>query len=470
MDMWRHKSLVHGEAYSEDILMYALTEQNHDLDIKVRNLEQATRENTAELRKVVELVIHEVNAGVSKPSIVENQAELIIDNLSINRKIEDLAKLSKMSEEESVKEPAILWVGTSLSDQHLDVRVLEKKTGMKVDKLKSFTITRADGKMNPNINAEELIPKALSNRNYDIMVAEIGVNEVSNLDVRRSQEDLKVEMQSKMEKLFHLSLQYITDYPNLKVVLLDRLPRLDSTAKADMGREADLAMAKLWEENGQPEGIILESLHLQVNTEKEKEEVFGRQVGKKSFGIHYRGTAGNKEFTYRAARLLQRRCDYGSRISQGRRKREDERKITDNEGEKKRKEVEKSSKEEEKRRNDEVQKRIIEDQKRRDEDLNRRNRREEELRRQRKVMEEEKKRSEERMRRLAAIKLKEEESIRRVQENRRKEQVRKQNEKKREERMRISDERQQKKDDESGRRTRQPHEAGARGRKRPGPG
>ena len=193
-----------------------------------------------------------------------------------------------------------------LSDQHLDVIQLEKKTVTKVDKLKTFTITRSDGKINPNSNAEELIPKALENQNYDMIVVELGVNEVSNMDVRRSPPELKAEIQSKIEKLFHMSLQYLTDYPNLKVVLLDRLPRLDSNARADMGREADLAMARLWEENGRPEGIILESLHLQVNTKEEMEEVFGRQVGKKSYGIHLRGTEGNKEFNFRAVKLLQR--------------------------------------------------------------------------------------------------------------------------------------------------------------------
>ena len=151
MDMWKHKALVHGEAFSEDILLYALTEQNHDLGTKVTNLEEATRENTAELKKMVDLVVYE---GVSNKSIVENQAQLIIDNLSINRKFQDIAKLTKAPEETAVKEPSILWVGTSLSDQHLDVTELEKKSASKVDKVKSFTITRSDGKINPNSNAE----------------------------------------------------------------------------------------------------------------------------------------------------------------------------------------------------------------------------------------------------------------------------------------------------------------------------
>ena len=59
-----------------------------------------------------------------------------------------------------------------------------------------------------------------------------------------------------MEKLFHMALQYITDYPDLRVVLLHRLPRLDSIDRANLSREADMAMTRVWEENGRPVNII----------------------------------------------------------------------------------------------------------------------------------------------------------------------------------------------------------------------
>ena len=87
-------------------------------------------------------------------------------------------------------------------------------------------------------------------------------------------------------------------------MLLDRLPRLDSTTGADLGREADQAISSLWEDNGRPPNILPESLKLQTDTANEKKEVFGRQKGNNSFGIHLRGEKGTKEFTYRAGRLL----------------------------------------------------------------------------------------------------------------------------------------------------------------------
>ena len=69
-----------------------------------------------------------------------------------------------------------------MSDQHLDIDKLQKKTGTQVDKLKTFTITREDGKINPNMNAEEMVPKALKSQTYDLLVLELGVNEISNLN------------------------------------------------------------------------------------------------------------------------------------------------------------------------------------------------------------------------------------------------------------------------------------------------
>ena len=69
---------MHDVAYNDEILLYALTEQNYDLDIKVNNLELATRENTAEVKKLVEVVFKE---SVSMANIVDSQAQLIIETL-----------------------------------------------------------------------------------------------------------------------------------------------------------------------------------------------------------------------------------------------------------------------------------------------------------------------------------------------------------------------------------------------------
>ena len=90
------------------------------------------------------------------------------------------------------------------------------------------------------------------------------------------------------------------------MVLLNLLPRLDSVIRSELSRRANQDMARLWEENGRLDNIVLESLNLQVGLAREREEVFGRKLGTKGFGIHLRGKFGKQEFTYRAVKLLQK--------------------------------------------------------------------------------------------------------------------------------------------------------------------
>ena len=431
MDLWKHKAIAHNVAYNEEILLYALTEQNYDLGVKVSSLELATRENTEEFKKLVGVVVKE---NQSVENVVESKTQPTVDN----------QKTSRKEKETNVVERKVLWAGTSLSTQHLDKDALEKKTNTKVDKLKVFTITREEGKKNKDLNAEELVCRALEGKQYDILVLEIGVNEISNLNIMVEKQVLRATMKNHMEKLFHLSLQYITDYPDMKVVLLNRLPRLDSVLRSDLSMWADKDMARLWEENGRLDNIILESLNLQVGSARDKEEVFGRQLGSNSYGIHFRGRAGNMEFTYRAARLLQRVIWCETNIAGTLDTRLKDRM------EEKRKNVE--SKEEERKRE---QKRELEDRKKNDTESKRR----EQLR------DEEKRRNEEKLRRLAAIKKREEDSKRRIQENARKKKMEQQKTKQREEAMRKSDERQEREEEERGREKQTWKEVGRRGRK-----
>ena len=73
----------------------------------------------------------------------------------------------------NVEKQKVPWAGTSLSSQHLDKDTIEKKTNTRVDKLKVFTITREEGKKNKNLNAKELVPRALEDNQYDILVLEL---------------------------------------------------------------------------------------------------------------------------------------------------------------------------------------------------------------------------------------------------------------------------------------------------------
>ena len=105
----------------------------------------------------------------------------------------------------------VLWVGTSISDQHLDVTNLLKNYNVNVDKLKAFTITREDGRIIQKLNAEEMLPKALATKQYDLIVLELGVNEISNIDIKVEPHVMKNKIKNHMEKLFLLAVKAAAD-------------------------------------------------------------------------------------------------------------------------------------------------------------------------------------------------------------------------------------------------------------------
>ena len=87
LNLWRHKAIEHGEGYDEDFLLYILTEQNYELLEKIKKLEEVTSKNNSEVQKAMTAMVKE---DITMGDIVDNQAELIIDNLKVNRKIDNL--------------------------------------------------------------------------------------------------------------------------------------------------------------------------------------------------------------------------------------------------------------------------------------------------------------------------------------------------------------------------------------------
>ena len=121
MNLWRHKAIEHGKATSDEILLYGLTEQNYDMEKSVKRLVMAAKENNDKLENVLKAV---TNEDLSILIIADSLANIIIDNLKLNRKVNDIEK-AKSTKSYNGKKPKIPWVGTSLSDQHLEANELE---------------------------------------------------------------------------------------------------------------------------------------------------------------------------------------------------------------------------------------------------------------------------------------------------------------------------------------------------------
>ena len=318
-DFWNHITVQHA----------GITDMKAKVDFFIFNLV----EDSIDTKSRLVAALHTINFIVEDNYFLSNQVDKCFKTImEVAAKLEaTLGKLDeKKSKENQEKEPeksksvpkqetddsqttdesynkcSVLCAGTSLSDQHLDSIYTAAKSGTKIVKMKAFTMKRHDGKRQPSLNLEEMVPRYLEKNKVDLVVVEVGVNEVSYLNLSKDHGDLWREMKDRMEDLLIMTSDWVINNPGLKIVLLDRLPRIDSKVREDQRKGADQSLRMAWEMCGAPENVILESLELQVQSRAEKEEVFGRLRDPGCDGIHLKGEKGSKEFSYRAYKMLRR--------------------------------------------------------------------------------------------------------------------------------------------------------------------
>ena len=355
-DFWNHLTVVHAGLTDMktkvDFFIYNLVEDSMDIKSKLvaalQTINFIVEDNyflsnqVEECFKTIMSVATKLEASLqvveTKKPTGEPAPRDQMEEIKEPTQRERMAETKKSTPREQMQSPEgveaaesessefnVLWTGTSLSDQHLDQMKVGIRTGTKVIKMKAFTIARKDGKKEPQLNVEELVAEYLEKVKTDIVVVEAGVNEISNLDLNKEPQELRNEVKIKMEHLVHLASTWVVMYPGLRVVLLDRVSRIDSTARARLALEADHAMRMAWQQSGCPANIIIESLNLQVQSRRAEEEVFGRLRDRGCDGIHLRGEKGSKEFTYRGYKLLSRVLKSGEQVSNRRKEDETER-------------------------------------------------------------------------------------------------------------------------------------------------
>ena len=80
------------------------------------------------------------------------------------------------------KYPAgLVWCGTSLSDQSLNVAECNKATRFHIKKVKAFTLKAQGAKYKPHVNVEAVLKDAFE-QDQEFLVIEVGVNEITNLE------------------------------------------------------------------------------------------------------------------------------------------------------------------------------------------------------------------------------------------------------------------------------------------------
>ena len=174
----------------------------------------------------------------------------------------------------------------------------------------------------PDDNFKNVVPKVLNDRKYDAVVLQTGSIEICNIKVNDAvmdtSHDIKylekkwfsaVEDDSK--KLFEIAEKEVEKNPDLKVIIIKRLPRYDKGSKDILKIKSKLSTYA----NNVYDQLLLKSNHasnihvVELNLQLEKSSsirdlVFGHQSSDNFDGIHLRGKGASRHFTYRAVQAM----------------------------------------------------------------------------------------------------------------------------------------------------------------------
>ena len=136
-----------------------------------------------------------------------------------------------------------------------------------------------------------------------ILVVECGVNDITNIGEDRKEADKLSRVESKMRELVTIAADLKRKKKLEKVVLLQRIPRLDE--KSQLSEFSNKVMLQAVCETNDPHGIIVRTLSLAGS----KESLFGTRGERNSKGqfpdgLHLRGPLGRAAFTKAAIKML----------------------------------------------------------------------------------------------------------------------------------------------------------------------
>ena len=174
----------------------------------------------------------------------------------------------------------------------------------------------------PNQTFRTVVPEVINSNNIDTLVMQAGSVEITNIkvnealmDTSRDMEDYKKQWFEQVEedsrKLFEIAEDAIRNKPDIKIVIVKRLPRYDCSSqdilgiKSTLSNYANSVYDQLWIKSGSPKNIRI--AELQLNVEQPgylRNLIFGSRSANSFDGIHLNGPGASRHFTYRAVQAI----------------------------------------------------------------------------------------------------------------------------------------------------------------------
>ena len=133
----------------------------------------------------------------------------------------------------------------------------------------------------------------------------------TNEDLKQYEKKWSAKVERASTEIFNLAIRVTEENPDVKVVIMKRMPRFDTksqdptSAKSKLSDFADRVYDQLWFKHGSPANIKIATLNLGCSTSQHlKNIIMGNPDSQSYDGIHLRGPAASRHFTYRAVQEI----------------------------------------------------------------------------------------------------------------------------------------------------------------------
>ena len=204
----------------------------------------------------------------------------------------------------------ICLVGDSIS-HNVDTLEVERATGSIISKSKAYGSVRDNKSLYPQKNFTDVVPEKMikkynqSGMDFDLLLLQASSTDITNLDTSKINDKVKVDLKrcslASSENMFNVAVNAVNNTDVSKVIIMERIPRFDSTIKSELSELANGHLHHLLYESDYKDKIMIGQHRIMCNADN-RSDVYG--AGRGFDGIHARGPAGHYSLTKSLINIL----------------------------------------------------------------------------------------------------------------------------------------------------------------------
>ena len=214
----------------------------------------------------------------------------------------------------------ICLVGDSIS-HNADTLEVERATGSIISRSKAYGSVSDNLSLYPLKNFTDVVPEKMVKKynqtgmDFDILVLQASSTDITNLDTSKMNDKIKVDLKrcalASSENMFNVAVNAVNNTDVSKVIIMERIPRFDTTIKSELSELANGHLHQLSFESDYKDKIMIGKHSVMCNADN-RSDVYG--AGHSFDGIHARGLAGRHSMTRSLINILKEvvRCPSSS--------------------------------------------------------------------------------------------------------------------------------------------------------------